>query len=84
MKASVVGRRKVDYISKKTNKHIEGTELQCVMESSRVEEGMAVESIFISCQSSMFDDVLKIPIGSDVDISYNRWGSVDTLKLCSR
>lgn len=83
MEKKVVGKQAVDYISKKTNQPVVGVTLHTVGEDSRI-EGMAVETIFVSKKSAMYDDVMKFPIGATVEVSYNRWGSADTIRLCKQ
>lgn len=81
MSMKIVGKQNIDYVSKKTNQPVSGVSLHCVGENSRV-EGMGVETIFVSAKSPMYDQVMKFPLGSEITISYNRWGSADTISLC--
>lgn len=74
----IVGKQNVDYISKKTQEPVKGVSLHCVGSRNNV-EGEAVETIFVSLKCAMYDTVMKLPLGSEVSVSYNRWGSVDTV-----
>lgn len=80
MKAKLLGKGVVDYISKKTNQPVKGVTLHLGKSESGV-EGIAVESVFISARSDVFEKVAKIPLNSDVDVLYNRWGNVDNVVL---
>lgn len=83
MKKNVVGKEKVDYFSKKNNKQVTGLKLHVVGNDDRV-EGMSCDSIYVSSASPIYADVCSIAIGSDIEVSYNRWGTVDTIALCKR
>lgn len=78
-----VGRELVDYTSKKTNEQVEGLRLHVLGAkdaNSRV-EGCAVETIWISKRSGLYEDALHLPIDSNIDCSYNRWGNVDNFRV---
>ena len=72
----IVGKQEVNYISKKTNQPVSGITLHCTSTRKDV-EGMSVETIFVSTRSNMYDDIVKIPVGSEVEVGYNRWGSAE-------
>lgn len=74
----IVGKQNVDYISKKTQEPVKGVSLHCTGTRNNV-EGEAVETIFVSAKSGLYDEVIKMPVGTEVSVSYNRWGSVDSL-----
>lgn len=74
----IVGKQRVDYISKKTQQPVKGLSLHCVGTSNRV-EGECVETIFVSEKSAMYDEVYELPIGSAITVTYNRWGSVESV-----
>lgn len=75
----VVGKQNVDYISKKTQEPVKGVSLHCVGTRNTV-EGECVETIYVSAKSAMYDEVMKLPLGSSVTVSYNRWGSVESVQ----
>lgn len=77
----IVGKRMVEYTSKKTNNLVKGIELHCVGKRNNV-EGEGVENIFISEKSGLYDEVYKMPLNTEISVTYNRWGSVDTLQAC--
>lgn len=77
----IVGKQAVDYISKKTNQQVTGVTLHCVGENGRV-EGMGVETLFVSSKSPIYENVMKFPLGSEITVSYNRWGSAENISLC--
>lgn len=74
----IVGKQNVDYVSKKTGRPVTGVTLHCVGESNRV-EGMGCETIFVSGRSPMYDQCVKLPIGAEINVSYNRWGTADSI-----
>lgn len=75
----VVGRNNVKYTSKKTNNLVEGINLHLVGTRPNV-EGEAVETIFISIRSDMYNQCLSIPFGTEIRVSYNRWGSAEYIE----
>lgn len=77
----IVGKQSVNYISKKTQEPVKGVSLHCVGSRNDV-EGHSVETIFISAKSAMYDEVSKMPLGTEITVSYNRWGSVDYVQAC--
>lgn len=77
----IVGKQKVEYTSKKTQELVRGVSLHCLGTSNNV-EGESVETIFVSARSAMYDEVSKMPIGTNIDVSYNRWGSVEDVRAC--
>mgnify|MGYP004597080381 FL=1 len=81
MTTKIVGKQDVNYVSRKTNKPVTGVTLHCVGESQNV-NGMAVDTVYISSASPMFEQVLSYPLGSEIMISYNRYGSVESVTLC--
>lgn len=77
----VVGKSNVQYISKRTNSEVKGISLHCVGKKSNV-EGEAVETVFISAKSEMFEQCVKLPLGTEVQFYYNRWGNVESVTPC--
>lgn len=77
----IVGKQKVDYISKKTNQPVTGISLHCIVDGGSRVEGQEVSTVFVSTRSNMYDGVMKMPIGTEVIFSYNRWGSVDNIRI---
>lgn len=86
MNMKIVGKQKVDYVSKKTNQPVVGITLHCVADVSNDErfEGMRTETIFISNRSAMYDQCAGFPIGSEISVMYNRYGSVESVLLCDQ
>lgn len=77
----IVGKQRVDYVSKKTNQPVVGVTLHCVGSNERV-EGLACETIFVSSKSAIYDKVVNLALESNVNIVYNRWGSCEDIVLC--
>lgn len=75
----IVGKQDVDYVSKKTNQPVTGVTLHCVGKSERV-NGECVETIFVSGKSPMFQQCVNFPLGTEIAVSYNRYGSVETIE----
>lgn len=76
----IIGKEKVDYISKKTQAPVKGVSLHCVGTRGYV-EGESVETIFVSAKSSLYDKIPQIPIGAKCNIAYNRYGSADYIEV---
>lgn len=83
MGKEIVGKEKVDYVSKKTNNPVVGLTLHCVSDPVSRErfEGREVDTIFISNKSPMYDQCAAFPVGSKITVQYNRWGSVESVVL---
>lgn len=81
MKVTVIGKAKVDYVSKRTNQQVSGVTLHVTREDNNV-SGLAVETIFISAKANVFKDADSVKLGDNVNVSYNRYGSVDSITLC--
>lgn len=75
----LVGKNDVKYTSKKTGKLVEGITLHVIGTRSNV-EGEAVETIFVSARADMFEGCKAIPLGSEIRVSYNRWGNADYIE----
>lgn len=83
MSKKIVGKEKVDYVSKKTNQPVTGLTFHCVgdpINSDRF-EGKEVDTIFISSKSPMYAQCISYAIGSEITVQYNRWGSVESVLL---
>ena len=81
MKVNLVGKKAVNYISRKTNQQVTGVNLQVTYEDANT-QGLAVESVYISSKHQDFDDIVQLPINVEIDISYNRFGGVDGVTVC--
>ncbi|MDE6913370.1 MAG: hypothetical protein K2P35_06710 [Lachnospiraceae bacterium] len=87
MNMKVVGKERVDYPSKKTGKQVTGISFNCVMDTNANDErfeGMRVDTVFVSTKSPMYDQCAAIPVGSDISVLYNRYGSVESVLLCDQ
>lgn len=74
----IIGKQRVDYISKKTNQPVRGVTLHVVGTRDDV-EGRAVETLFISERSPIHAGVIAMPLGTEIRCSYNRWGNVESV-----
>ncbi|MBD5451285.1 MAG: hypothetical protein HDR25_01460 [Lachnospiraceae bacterium] len=85
MSMKIVGKQKVDYISKKTNQPVVGITLHCVADTNDERfEGKRVESIFISNRSLMYEQCLAFPLETEISVMYNRYGSVESVLLADQ
>lgn len=78
---TIIGKAKVDYVSRKTNQQVSGLTLHVTHEDNNV-DGLAVETIFVSSKSNVYADANAVKLGDNVNVFYNRFGSVDSIALC--
>lgn len=72
MVCKVVGIKNVDYVSKKSGRNVQGTELHVLYNDNNV-AGKAVDKIY--CGKNI---VLKdVHIEGEIDVYYNKFGQVD-------
>lgn len=84
MNMKVVGKERVDYPSKKTGKQVTGISFNCVMDTNNERfEGMRVDTVFVSSKSPMYDQCAGFPVGCEISVMYNRFGSVESVLLCN-
>lgn len=76
----LVGRENIEYTSKKTGELVTGVKLHCVGKSDRI-DGDACDIIFVSAKNPMYAQCLGFPLGSEIAVGYNRYGSVETINL---
>ena len=76
MKYKVLGKQIVDYTSSKTGQRVQGINLHCMYSQKNV-EGDAVEKLYVS---SNVDSPI-VNVGDEVDVFYNRFGSVEEVRL---
>ena len=82
MKVKVVGIQLVSYTSRKTNQLVEGNTLHCVKKAERAGDvGELTETVFVSKNSNAYPQIAKINVGTEVDIYYNRYGSVEDISV---
>lgn len=74
---SIVGIRKIDYVSKKTNQRVLGVELHCIEEVKNV-DGYAVEKFYLSenLLNNCGVDPESIVIDACFEASYNKFGKI--------
>lgn len=85
MNMKVVGRERVNYPSKKTGKQVTGISFNCVMDVNDDRfEGKRVDTVFVSTKSPMYEQCAAIPVGSEISVMYNRYGSVESVLLCDQ
>ncbi len=76
---NVVGIQKINYVSKKTGSPVVGTRLHCMQSFPETSEssGYSVDSFYCSSQV----DLSAVSVGSDVEIFFNRYGSVTAVRV---
>lgn len=88
MRLTIVGLRRVDYVSKKTNLPVKGYTFNCTYpydETKKDECGLATEEIFINDDKlqkflSYFTSLNEM-LDIDVNVFYNRFGRVETIEV---
>lgn len=80
----IVGKQTVDYVSKKTDRPVKGITLHCLNKNVQGVTGAAVESIFVSYKSDLYDVAWNYAIGSEVNASFDRRGYLDNIILCKK
>lgn len=75
----IVGKSVVNYTSRKTNQPVYGINLHLLGLSGADPnvEGCRVDSVFISSRLPCFTYVKDFPLGSVVNIYYNKFGGVE-------
>ena len=72
----IVGIKKVDYVSKKTGRPVQGFSLFVQYERKDV-DGVACEEVYVSNER-----ISEVPqIGDFCDVYYNRFGSVESVVI---
>lgn len=71
----VVGIKNVDYVSKKTGRNVQGTELHVLYNDNNV-SGKAVDKIYCSKNIVLKD----VHIDCEIDVFYNKFGQVDFIQ----
>lgn len=77
MKCVIVGKKPVDYVSKKTGNPVKGISFFIEREPTSREadvNGLVTDSIFISTNSPCFESLPKISPGDTVDLIYESDG----------
>lgn len=80
--AKIVGIKKTEFTIKDSGKKVKGVTIYTT-EPISADKGTGVETdhFFLSeAKVDMLD--FKLNIGSDVQKLYNRWGKIETLRLC--
>lgn len=74
MRCKYVGYKEIDYVSKKTGKPVKGKNLYITYPADNV-VGIVAEDIYVS--SLM--DITGLVIGQEMDVFFNRYGSVEQI-----
>lgn len=76
MKCRIVGIERLDYTSKRTGKQVTGTRLHCINLDHKIDFGDSVENMYVKDTI----DCDCFGIGDEVNVYYNRYGSVDDVR----
>lgn len=83
MKATILGIKSVDYVSKKTGQPVQGSELHYVRELTNREVensvGQAVGTVFVSVKSPLMARVSPAIIGKECEFVYDFDGRFSSL-----
>ena len=73
----VIGIKTVDYVNKKNNERVQGVELH-MQKLLQDGEGYEVSKCYVPL--TKFPDICNnVALGSNVMVSFNRWGQVDDI-----
>ena len=74
----IIGIERLDYVSKKNGQRVRGTNLYCIDGSeNRNTIGNRCEKLY--CKEAV--DTSDFAIGDRIEVSYNRWGNIETAAL---
>ena len=77
----VVGKKRVDFKPKGSDDKIDGLTLYVTYEEDKV-QGLATDKIFLS--TTKFGDMFSdLQVGTLIEISYNKFGKVDGVKIAA-
>lgn len=80
-KMLVFGKQEMNFDTKDGN-HIEGIKLHCTKEPpNQYWTGKGYEGIFVSVKSDSYKSAVELPIGSLIDVSFNRYGKPDNFTV---
>lgn len=70
----VCGIEFIDYVSKRTNKRVQGAKIHCY-DNRSIADGVSVMSFYVdkNCFDTFFSSVC---VGDSIDLFYNQYGSV--------
>lgn len=76
----VIGKQELDFIGRDGNP-VQGTKLHCVTKKDYV-EGEAIEGIFINIRSDYHETAKNLPVGTTIEVGFNRRGKPESVHLC--
>lgn len=71
----LLGVEDLDYVSKKTGKQVKGCNIY-VAEQIKNGRGQKCINFYISALSDVYCDVHEVPIGSEIELHFNRFGTL--------
>lgn len=76
----LIGIKRVDYVSQKTGKNVLGWNLYLTypLKDDNQNHGLGCQREFIS--ASVFNDAPWELIGTEITVSYNKYGNVDSVR----
>ncbi len=80
-KMTVFGKQRMKFDTKDGN-HVEGIKLHCTKKAPNDSwDGEGYEGIFISVKSDLHKPALELPVGSTIEVSFNRYGKPDNFAV---
>lgn len=74
----IIGIERLDYVSKKNGQRVRGTNLYCI-DGSEYKNTIGNRCEKLYCKESV--DTSDFAIGDRIEVSYNRWGNIETAAL---
>lgn len=72
---TLLGIEDLDYTSKKTGKQVQGCNIY-VAEQIKKGKGQKCINFYLSALSEVYYDVHEVPIGSEIELHFNRFGNL--------
>lgn len=81
-KMNVFAKQKMKFDTKEGN-HVEGIKCHCTKKAPNDNwDGVGYEGIFVSIKSDLYKTACELPVGSSIEVSFNRYGKPDSFSVC--
>lgn len=74
----LVGKQEIRYTNKK-GELVQGVRLHCTYADEKNIAGIGTENFYYSSKADNYEDVLMIPLNSEIVVSYNRYGHIQSI-----
>lgn len=82
MKATVIGKEVVDYVSRKSGERKRGVRLHLVYVPDKTSiEGMCCSPEYFSDRYRVYEDALQVKVNDEVDLIYNNHGYTEGIVI---